>query len=206
MFTVPTANKNVIATRTEKRAGVWSLIPVKKLMLIDDYNYGMQGVDRSDQLISSNNVWMKCVRWWKTLFFFHCIDIAVVNSWIIFEEHHQPHPTTPKLHRNANFDQLSFWSELTQLLETDADHVPWVDPARKDVLQHPRRCQKGRTENVLWPTQGGTENKRSKWKLRSTPVPHKIQELLHRLAQAMKEFWLYSFFLFMWGRLCTENY
>lgn len=56
MFTVPTANKNVIATRTEKRAGVWSLIPVKKLMLIDDYNYGMQGVDRSDQLISSNNV------------------------------------------------------------------------------------------------------------------------------------------------------
>ena len=28
----------------------------------------------------------KCLRWWKTLFF-HLIDIAVVNSFILFREH-----------------------------------------------------------------------------------------------------------------------
>lgn len=50
----------------------------------------MLGVDKLDQLIAAYNVLMKCVRWWKTLFF-HCIDIAVVNSLIIFQEHRQQH-------------------------------------------------------------------------------------------------------------------
>lgn len=144
MSTVRTADKNVIATRKEKRGGMWSLIPIEKPLLIDDYNYGMQGVDKSDQLIASYNVLMKCVRWWKTLFF-HCIDIAVVNSFIIFQEHRQQHPTKPELHRNANFDQLSFRLELTQqLLEIDPEDVPRAEPVPKDVQHHPQKMPKRR--------------------------------------------------------------
>ena len=39
----------------------------------------MNGVDRSDQLIGTNNVMRKCLRWWKTLFF-HLIDIAYCSA------------------------------------------------------------------------------------------------------------------------------
>ena len=37
----------------------------------------MVHVDRSDQLIGTNNIMRKCLRWWKTLFF-HLFDIAVL--------------------------------------------------------------------------------------------------------------------------------
>ncbi|XP_049517028.1 piggyBac transposable element-derived protein 4-like [Dermacentor silvarum] len=131
MSTAHTANKHVSATRKERRGGVWSMTQIEKPLLIDEYNSGMLGVDKSDQLIASYNVLMKCVRWWKTLFF-HCIDIAVVNSFILFQEHRQQHLSTPEFQRGANFDQLSFRMELTQqLLGLDDEDVPREDPVPK---------------------------------------------------------------------------
>lgn len=48
-------------------------IPITKLLLIHEYDDGMLGVDKSDQLIASNNVLMKCARWWKNLpQYWHC--------------------------------------------------------------------------------------------------------------------------------------
>ena len=44
----------------------------------------MNAVDRSDQILSALSTQWKCVRWWKTLFF-PLIDIAVVNSFILFQ-------------------------------------------------------------------------------------------------------------------------
>lgn len=88
-------------------------------------------MDKSDQLIASYNVLKKCVRWWKIVFF-HCIDIAVVNSFIIFQEHRQQHLSTPKFQRSAHFDQLSFRIELTrQLLKLDDEDVPPEGPVPK---------------------------------------------------------------------------
>lgn len=90
------------------------------------YNAGMLGVDKSDQLIGSYNVLMKSLRWWKTLFF-HCIDIAVVNSFIMFSEHRRQHPEVPELSRSLHFDQLAFRLELIdQLLGYDEPHI--ADP------------------------------------------------------------------------------
>ena len=40
----------------------------------------------SDQILATNNVLRKCMRWWKNLFF-HLSDIAVVNRFILFKEH-----------------------------------------------------------------------------------------------------------------------
>jgi hypothetical protein len=58
----------------------------------------MNGVDHSDQLIGTNNVMRKCLRWWKTLFF-HLIDIAIVNGFIPFQEHQSNFPDSEDLRR-----------------------------------------------------------------------------------------------------------
>ena len=36
--------------------------------------------------LSENSALWRCIRWWKTVFF-HMIDIAVVNSFILFQLH-----------------------------------------------------------------------------------------------------------------------
>ena len=42
------------------------------------------------QILSALSTQWKCVRWWKTLFF-PLIDIAVVNSFILFQAHRAEH-------------------------------------------------------------------------------------------------------------------
>ena len=49
----------------------------------------MNGVDRSDQLIGTNNVMHKCFRWWKTMFF-QLIEIEVIRQICAFPEYADP--------------------------------------------------------------------------------------------------------------------
>ncbi|XP_037499668.1 piggyBac transposable element-derived protein 2 [Rhipicephalus sanguineus] len=123
MSTAHTANEFVLANQRKKIGNQWTELSVKKPMLIDEYNKGMPRADTSDQLIASNNVLMKSVWWWKTPFF-HCVDIAVVNSFILFEEYRQQHPEVPELLRSSHFDQYAFRLELIdQLLGRDEQQV-----------------------------------------------------------------------------------
>ena len=43
----------------------------------------MKGVDLSNQLISYYELNRKTIKWWKRIFF-HLLDIAIVNSSIIY--------------------------------------------------------------------------------------------------------------------------
>ena len=83
LTTIYNANDHVQVTRRVRTAGVWSTKDVPQPQTISNYNQYMNGVDRSDQIIATNNVLRKCMSWWKTFF----IDIAVVNSFILFKEH-----------------------------------------------------------------------------------------------------------------------
>ena len=49
---------------------------------VKGYNNNMGGVDLSDQLLKCYEIIRKSKKWWKTLFF-HFIDVAIVNSFII---------------------------------------------------------------------------------------------------------------------------
>ena len=60
--------------RKIKISNKWETVEVKQPMAIHKYNAFMNGVDKSDQILNTNNVLRKCVPWWKTLFF-HMIDL-----------------------------------------------------------------------------------------------------------------------------------
>lgn len=86
----------------------------------------MNGVDRSDQLLAKNNAFHTCKRWWKVLFY-HMIDIAVVNSFILFQLHRNENPGNELLKRPAKFSICEFREELVrQLAGLDAYGQPPV--------------------------------------------------------------------------------
>lgn len=145
MSTIHTANKFVPATRRQKTGDRWTLITIKRPLLVQDYNAGMLGVDKSDQIIGTYNVLRKCVRWWKTLFF-HCVDIACVNSFILYQGHRKENPGVPELAQNARFDQLAFREQLIQQIldynDIEQDRAPY--PSLEPIRHQPQKMEKSK--------------------------------------------------------------
>ena len=90
MITVGNANEQGQVTRRIRKDGEWGERLVKQPKIFKTYNMKMNAVDRSDQILSALSTPLKCVQWWKTLFF-PLIDIAVVNSFILFQAHRAEH-------------------------------------------------------------------------------------------------------------------
>ena len=61
---------------------------VNKPLCTEEYNKHMEGVDRSDQLLSYYGFVQKTVKWsnWAA---FHLLDLAIVNSYILYKLSHQ---------------------------------------------------------------------------------------------------------------------
>ena len=54
---------------------------------IHDYNQFMGGVDLADQQLSYYSLTQRrTIKWWKKIFW-RLVDIAIINSWIIFRKH-----------------------------------------------------------------------------------------------------------------------
>ena len=118
-------------------AGRWAAVEVPQPGVIANYNCFMNAVDRSDKILSTQNVPRKCVRWWKT-FFFHLIDLEVVNSFILFSEHKAQFPDEPGLNSTADYSLTHFREEIVQQLcdFPEYDHRP-VHATKKPACPHP---------------------------------------------------------------------
>jgi hypothetical protein len=59
--------------------------PQKKPNCVLDYNMGMLGVDRHDQVLASFPIMRKFVKGYKKFFFYIC-DMAILNSFILYKK------------------------------------------------------------------------------------------------------------------------
>ena len=73
------------------------------------------------------NTLRKTNKWWKTLFY-HFLDTARVNAFILFEDFRKKHADIPDLQRPDRYGQLDFTTELIRLLADLGVHadVPLV--------------------------------------------------------------------------------
>ena len=108
--TVGNANEQGQVTRRVRADGEWGERLVKQPKIFKTYNMKMNAVDRSDQILSAFSTRRKCVRWWKTLFF-HLIDIAVVNSFILFQAHRAEHT---EIERPAGYSQCDSCDKIVR--------------------------------------------------------------------------------------------
>ena len=108
--TVGNANEQGQVTGRVRADGEWGETLVKQPQIFKTYKMKMNGVDRSDQILSAFSTRWKCVRWWKT-FFFRLTDIAVVNSFILFQAHRAEHT---EIERPVGYSQCDFCYKIVR--------------------------------------------------------------------------------------------
>ena len=115
LSTIHKANDHGVVNRKRKEHGVWNISKVPQPKVIANYNKLMNGVDRSDQILDTNSVLCKSMKWWKT-FFYHLTDMAVVNGFILFKEHQAQFPDNNALKRSSNYSLGDFQEEIVRQL------------------------------------------------------------------------------------------
>ena len=96
------------------------------------------------------------VWWWKTLFF-HLVDMAIVNSFILFREQQQRFPDNDALKRPTSFSQANFREELVRdMCNFPKVHVPPQNttvrpqpPADHFDMVHISNCVSARKQCVV---------------------------------------------------------
>ena len=111
------------------------------------YNAIMGGVDRFDQLRGCYAIGRRSVKWWHRILFY-LIDMAVVNSFILW---------TVNRDSDMSFDQLTYRLRLARQLIGDFTSRKRRGPSAVAFLSHKRHVPDDvRTVGKHLPTQGST--------------------------------------------------
>ncbi|KAK9967190.1 hypothetical protein ABG768_001601 [Culter alburnus] len=124
-------NGDTIKRNVKGADGVWAIqdFPVPAAVL--DYNKHMGGVDLSDALIGYYTVLHKTKRWYRS-FFYHFVDIAVVNAFILHQQMAKmknQKPLTQKAFREALVRELAgtgpeYASQREKTIPSTNSHLP----------------------------------------------------------------------------------
>uniref|UniRef100_A0A672YCG2 PiggyBac transposable element-derived protein domain-containing protein n=1 Tax=Sphaeramia orbicularis TaxID=375764 RepID=A0A672YCG2_9TELE len=126
--TIHRAHSNKSVKRKVKvKQGRWTEKDVLVPECITDYNKNMGGVDLSDALIGYYNVLHKTRKWYKTLFY-HFVDIATVNAFILHKE-------LCKMQKKPQLTQKKFREKLILSL-TEIGSIPRRAPVEDHNLPH----------------------------------------------------------------------
>ena len=107
----------------------------------------MNAVDRSDQILATNNVHRERVRWWKTLFFY-LIDIGIVNSFILFQEHRTNSPDERALKRPATFSLTNYREDVVSGLCGFPEHGPAPGHVASNLAAPSSQAPQSVTEHI----------------------------------------------------------
>ncbi|KAI4876900.1 hypothetical protein NFI96_008611 [Prochilodus magdalenae] len=111
------SSADMVKRNVTEKDGSWVAKPVPIPTLISDYNKHMGGVGCSDALINTYSSLHKTMKWYKA-FFYHFVDIACVNSYLLYQEIAKSKKQKPMTHKN-------FREELVEAL------VGYVDDSQK---------------------------------------------------------------------------
>ncbi|XP_049918910.1 piggyBac transposable element-derived protein 4-like [Epinephelus moara] len=156
--TVHPAYSGQVVRRKVKEAGVWKTKSIPVPDCIVDYNKNMGCVDLSDALIGFYSVHHKTMKWYKT-FFYHFVDIAVVNSYLLHKElfkiRQDPTQTKPLTHKTFR-EVLA--KEMLEFAERSAATSPlpprttcmpvFYDSEDTRARKHCKRCHDTGTPKV----------------------------------------------------------
>ncbi|KAK1152068.1 piggyBac transposable element-derived protein 4-like [Acipenser oxyrinchus oxyrinchus] len=124
------AHHSTEVSRLSRKGRVWSREVVRQPAAIRDCKQFMGGVDKLDQRIGTYHVLMKSMKWWQTLFF-HFLDMAILNSFLLFQDWKRRRPEAGNSSPLENYTHLHFRENLCRQLggiNIDDDRVSFYKP------------------------------------------------------------------------------
>lgn len=131
--TIHTAFKGeTVDRRVKSKLGVWTTESFPCPSPVIEYNKFMGGVDLSDQLIQYYTTQHKTLKWYRKLFY-HFLDIAATNSYILYKHLGQDRRLTHKDFMEELVAELCGVKDETPVKATSGLHfaVPGVEVAEK---------------------------------------------------------------------------
>ncbi|KAM3849815.1 nipped-B-like protein B [Diretmus argenteus] len=142
--TIHMAHGEATVQRRVKGADGWVLKDIPVPPAVKEYNQRMGGVDLSDALIGYYKVLHKTKKWYKS-FFYHFIDIAIVNAFIIHKDIAKKKGEVPMM-------QKTFRETLLQELAdvgSSSTATPRPEPAARGAHHRPVYLSVDRTQGRL---------------------------------------------------------